>query len=95
MLIRAEGRQVKLLRTERSTETQRIHEVATCTFRIDHPVSAELFERLGRDECLILDQWLEAHNEEFVQIDAYSMPEHVPVQSQALAIGGHQRSIDG
>ncbi|HHX4054048.1 hypothetical protein ACWEQ8_44385 [Streptomyces noursei] len=84
MLIRVEGRQVKLLRTERSAQTHRIHEVAIRTFRIDRPLLVELLERLDRDECLVLDQWLEAHTQELVQIDAHSIIEHAPVQLEAL-----------
>lgn len=58
MLIREQGRSIKLLRAERSKDTRRHRHVVIGAFRVDEGVPAELLEQLNQAERRELAQWL-------------------------------------
>jgi hypothetical protein len=60
MLIREQGRSIKLLRTARSADTRRYHHVVIGTFGMENGVPAGLLEQLDRSERRELARWLSA-----------------------------------
>lgn len=60
MLIREQGRSIKLLRVTRSGDTRRHRQIVIGTFRADEDVPADLLERLDRNERRELSSWLVA-----------------------------------
>lgn len=63
MLIREQGRSIKLLRIERSEASRRHRHVVIGVFRVDEDVPAALLEQLGRNERRELSQWLTAYRD--------------------------------
>ncbi|HHY6930507.1 hypothetical protein QZM43_32540 [Burkholderia orbicola] len=60
MLIREQGRSIKLIRTVRGVDTRRLRQVVIGAFRAGEDVPAELLERLDRNERRELAVWLAA-----------------------------------
>jgi len=60
MLIREQGRSIKLLRVTRSGDARRPRQIVIGTFRADEDVPTELLERLDRNERRELSSWLVA-----------------------------------
>ncbi len=66
MLIREQGRLIKLLRVEppkRPSIRARMRECVIGTFGADEPVPTGLLDTLSRDERKLLERWLEAYRE--------------------------------
>ncbi|MCA8394997.1 hypothetical protein LGN06_25905 [Burkholderia vietnamiensis] len=66
MLIREQGRFIKLLRVEppkRPSIRARARECVIGTFRADEPVPTGLLDTLSRDERKLLERWLAAYRE--------------------------------
>ena len=66
MLIREQGRLIKLLRVEpprRPSIRGGARECVIGTFRADEPVPTGLIDTLSRDERKLLERWLEAYRE--------------------------------
>ncbi|WJN72126.1 hypothetical protein [Burkholderia anthina] len=64
MLIREQGRLIKLLRAvppKRPSIRARARECVIGTFRADEPVPTGLLDTLSRDERKLLERWLEAY----------------------------------
>lgn len=60
MLIREQGRSIKLLRTERREDARRRRQILIGAFCVDEDVLAELLELLDRNERRELSVWLAA-----------------------------------
>ncbi|MCQ4437740.1 hypothetical protein NO135_22335, partial [Clostridioides difficile] len=60
MLIREQGRSIKLLRVTRSGDTRRHRQIVIGTFRADEDGPADLLERRDRNERRELSSWLVA-----------------------------------
>ncbi|WP_323123741.1 hypothetical protein [Burkholderia alba] len=70
MLIRKQGRNIKLLRIEYVAGTLRAHHVVVGIFRADTGVPTPLLEELTLDERLTLLRWVTAHRENLVRVKA-------------------------
>ncbi|QRR11820.1 hypothetical protein FPJ27_37090 (plasmid) [Burkholderia sp. MS455] len=60
MLIREQGRSIKLIRTMRGVGARRLRQVVIGAFRADEDVPPELLEQLDRNERRELSVWLGA-----------------------------------
>ncbi|WP_323123709.1 hypothetical protein [Burkholderia alba] len=70
MLVREQGRNIKLLRLESVPGTRRTHQVLVGVFRADTGVPTPLLEKLTPDERLTLLRWLTTHRESRVRAKA-------------------------
>jgi hypothetical protein len=63
MLIREQGRLIKMMRVERSSETRRNRHKVIGAFRVDGGVPASLLDALENEERRVLSRWLATYQE--------------------------------
>lgn len=84
MLIREQGRDVKLLRLEPMPGTRRTRQVVIGVFPADADVPPQLLAALARDERRTLSQWLDAHRESRARERARPVLAGAQLQLEAL-----------
>ncbi|WP_065504177.1 hypothetical protein [Burkholderia stabilis] len=87
MLIREQGRLIKVLRVEspkRPSIRARARESVIGTFRADEPIPAALLDTLTRDERKVLARWLEVYRESQARNQACPVLASAPVQLETL-----------
>ncbi|MCA8093467.1 hypothetical protein LGM65_21690 [Burkholderia anthina] len=87
MIIREQGRLIKVLRVEPPTQPPirgRRREHVLGTFRADEPIPPELLDALSRDERKALARWLAVHQESRARADARTTLAVAPAQLESL-----------
>ncbi|HDR9511571.1 hypothetical protein C5615_35285 [Burkholderia cepacia] len=87
MLIREQGRLIKVLRVEPPTQPPtrgRRREHVLGTFRADGPIPAALLDALSRDERKALARWLAVYRESLRRTDARTTLATAPTHLESL-----------
>ena len=87
MLIREQGRLIKVLRVEPPTPPRtrgRRREHVLGTFRADGPIPAQLLDALSRDERKALARWLAVYRESLRRADARTTLATAPTHLESL-----------
>ncbi|RQT22189.1 hypothetical protein [Burkholderia contaminans] len=87
MLIREQGRFIKVLRVEPPTQPPtrgRRREHVLGTFRVDEPIPPELLGALSRDERKSLERWLAVYRDSQARRDARTALATAPTHLESL-----------